>query len=132
MPVAIGFTVETDGKLPSGETLQEAIEKIDAIGDAPLPGHTVAVLNPHLELVEDLIVCRDGHANQKPLYIQLLDQVRRGQCWIGDPQRAAATDFAALARQRGYDVTIDRDHTDVDSSMAHSKFQLLILRRRPT
>lgn len=30
MPVAISFTVETDGRLPSGETLQEAIERTDA------------------------------------------------------------------------------------------------------
>jgi S-methylmethionine-dependent homocysteine/selenocysteine methylase len=29
MPVVIGFTLETDGKLPSGESLQEAIETID-------------------------------------------------------------------------------------------------------
>ena len=34
MPVAISFTVETDGRLPSGETLQEAIEKVDAVTDA--------------------------------------------------------------------------------------------------
>jgi homocysteine S-methyltransferase len=30
IPVAIAFTVETDGRLPSGATLQEAIETIDA------------------------------------------------------------------------------------------------------
>ncbi len=30
MPVAISFTVETDGRLPTGETLQEAIEAVDA------------------------------------------------------------------------------------------------------
>jgi S-methylmethionine-dependent homocysteine/selenocysteine methylase len=30
MPVAISFTVETDGRLPSGETLAEAIESTDA------------------------------------------------------------------------------------------------------
>ena len=30
MPVVISFTTETDGRLPSGETLQEAIEKTDA------------------------------------------------------------------------------------------------------
>jgi homocysteine S-methyltransferase len=30
MPVAISFTVETDGRLPSGVTLQEAIERTDA------------------------------------------------------------------------------------------------------
>ena len=29
MPVVISFTVETDGKLPSGETLQQAIETVD-------------------------------------------------------------------------------------------------------
>ena len=31
MPIAIGFTVETDGKLPSGESLKEAIEKVDEV-----------------------------------------------------------------------------------------------------
>jgi S-methylmethionine-dependent homocysteine/selenocysteine methylase len=30
MPVAISFTVETDGKLPTGHSLQEAIEAVDA------------------------------------------------------------------------------------------------------
>ncbi|MCK5370992.1 MAG: homocysteine S-methyltransferase family protein [Cyclobacteriaceae bacterium] len=33
IPIAIGFTVETDSKLPSGETLQEVIEKVDGITD---------------------------------------------------------------------------------------------------
>lgn len=31
MPVVISFTVETDGKLPSGDTLQAAIETVDAL-----------------------------------------------------------------------------------------------------
>jgi len=30
LPVTIGFTVETDGRLPSGEPLREAIERLDA------------------------------------------------------------------------------------------------------
>ena len=30
MPVAISFTVETDGKLPSGQVLSDAIEQVDA------------------------------------------------------------------------------------------------------
>ena len=29
LPVVISFTVETDGKLPTGQTLQEAIERVD-------------------------------------------------------------------------------------------------------
>lgn len=31
LPAAISFTVETDGRLPSGESLQEAIEFVDAV-----------------------------------------------------------------------------------------------------
>lgn len=33
VPISISFTVETDGRLPSGETLQEAIERTDADTD---------------------------------------------------------------------------------------------------
>lgn len=37
MPIAIAFTTETDGRLPSGEALGEAIEKVDeATGAAPV------------------------------------------------------------------------------------------------
>jgi homocysteine S-methyltransferase len=36
MPVAISFTVETDGRLPSGDTLASAIESVDRVtGSAP-------------------------------------------------------------------------------------------------
>jgi S-methylmethionine-dependent homocysteine/selenocysteine methylase len=34
MPVAIGFTTETDGRLPGGQPLREAIEAVDAATDA--------------------------------------------------------------------------------------------------
>ena len=36
MPVAISFTVETDGRLPTGDTLEQAIEAVDAAtGNGP-------------------------------------------------------------------------------------------------
>jgi S-methylmethionine-dependent homocysteine/selenocysteine methylase len=33
LPVAISFTVETDGRLPDGTALRAAIEQVDAVGD---------------------------------------------------------------------------------------------------
>jgi S-methylmethionine-dependent homocysteine/selenocysteine methylase len=54
MPVVISFTVETDGKLPTGQPLQEAIQEVDAAtGRAPVyymincahPSHFEAVLD---------------------------------------------------------------------------------------
>lgn len=54
LPVVISFTVETDGKLPTGQPLQEAIQEVDAAtGRAPAyymincahPSHFAAVLD---------------------------------------------------------------------------------------
>ena len=54
MPVVISFTVETDGKLPTGQPLQEALQEVDAAtGQAPLyymincahPSHFEGVLD---------------------------------------------------------------------------------------
>jgi S-methylmethionine-dependent homocysteine/selenocysteine methylase len=33
MPVAVSFTLETDGRLPNGQTLKDAIEQVDAAAD---------------------------------------------------------------------------------------------------
>jgi hypothetical protein len=98
-----GYDVRiVDGNHLSGT--QHRLKELRAVGDAPLPGHTVAVLNPHMELVEDLIVCTDGHANQKPLYIQLLDQVRRGQCWIADRDYSTLDFLSGIAQRKAYFV----------------------------
>jgi S-methylmethionine-dependent homocysteine/selenocysteine methylase len=55
MPVVISFTVETDGTLPTGDTLADAIEAVDAATDACVayymvncahPTHFAGVLQP--------------------------------------------------------------------------------------
>jgi homocysteine S-methyltransferase len=60
MPVAISFTVETDGKLPSGDTLEEAIEAVDR---ATLAGPAYYMIN-----------C--AH----PLHFE--DAIRSGAAWL--------------------------------------------------
>ena len=74
------------------------------MGDAPLPGHTVAVLNPHSKLIEDLITWEDGHASQKPLYLQLLDKMQSGQCWIADRDYCTQPFLFGIKRRRAYFV----------------------------
>ena len=47
MPVAISFTVETDGRLPSGELLREAIESVDTnTGSTPPITWSIAPTQP--------------------------------------------------------------------------------------
>ena len=98
-----GYEVRiVDGNHLSGT--QHRLKELRSLGDAPLPGHTIAVLNPHAELIEDLIACEDGHANQKPLYLQLLDRIQGGQCWIADRDYSTQPFLFGIKRQRAYFV----------------------------
>lgn len=81
---------------------QHRLKELRTLGDAALPGHTVAVLNPHVELVEDLIACEDGHANQKPLYVRLLDKVQPGQCWIADRDYSTLAFLFGIKQRKAY------------------------------
>jgi S-methylmethionine-dependent homocysteine/selenocysteine methylase len=52
MPVVISFTVETDGQLPTGPTLREAIENVDAETDAGAAYYMINCAHPtHFEHV---------------------------------------------------------------------------------
>lgn len=98
-----GYDVRiVDGNHLSGT--QHRLKELRSLGDAPLPGHTVAVLNPHVELIEGLIACEDGHANQKPLYLQLLERMQAGQCWIADRDYCTQPFLFGIKRQRAYFV----------------------------
>jgi S-methylmethionine-dependent homocysteine/selenocysteine methylase len=50
MPVSISFTVETDGRLPSGQSLQGAIEQVDAETDSAAVYYMINCAHPtHFE-----------------------------------------------------------------------------------
>jgi S-methylmethionine-dependent homocysteine/selenocysteine methylase len=46
LPVVVGFTVETDGKLPSGHSLREAIEFVDAATDSVVSRYLINCAHP--------------------------------------------------------------------------------------
>jgi predicted nicotinamide N-methyase len=83
-----------------------------------------------LVLASDVLYEKQLHAN----LLTTLDVVLStdGECWIGDPLRSSATDFARLARQRGYDVTIDGGDAGRSDTDSEAGFQLLILRHGST
>lgn len=96
-----GYAVRiVDGNHLSGT--QHRLKELRLLGDAPLPGHTVAVLNPHTELIESLIACENGHANQKPLYPQLLSSIEPGQCWIADRDYSTQPFLFGIKRRKAY------------------------------
>lgn len=102
LPVVISFTVETDGRLPSGETLQQAIESVDdATTHAPVyymincahPRHFEQVLATDAPWTKRI---RGLRANASTMsHAELNDSTELD---IGDPQ-ALGRDHGALLRQ---------------------------------
>jgi homocysteine S-methyltransferase len=102
IPCAISFTVETDGRLPTGETLASAIERTDAeTGAGPAyymincahPSHFADVLDSDAAWVKRL---RGLRANASRLSHAELDNAT--ELDIGNPHELGE-DYAALLRR---------------------------------
>ena len=96
-----------DVRIVDGNHLQgthHRLKELRRVGDAALPGHTLSVLNPQRQLIEKVIVCPDGHANQKPLFGRLLGEVEPGQCWIADRDFSTRTFLFGVADREAYFV----------------------------
>lgn len=81
---------------------QHRMKELRRLGDAALPGHTLAVLNPQRQLIEDVVVCEDGHANQKPLLVKLVEKVQPRQCWIADSDFGTCNFMFGVAQRKAY------------------------------
>ena len=121
----ISFTVETDGRLPSGQTLREAIEEVDdRTSAAPAyymincahPSHFYDVLEPGSAWTERI---RGVRANASRLSHAELDEMESLDS--GDPEELA-NEYAAL-RERMPSLTVlggccGTDHTHVEAMCA--------------
>src|SRR3954447_5938594 len=65
----------------------------------PLPGQTLAVLDPTAMLITDVIPCEDAHAQERALLEQVLPLVQAGDVWIEDRNFCTA-DFLVGVSQR--------------------------------
>jgi homocysteine S-methyltransferase len=102
LPVAISFTVETDGRLPSGQPLREAIEQVDAETTGSAAYFMVNCAHPtHFEHVLDesgawLERIRGVRANASRMSHAELDEAE--QLDDGDPAELAER-YRALRRR---------------------------------
>ena len=78
-----GFTVRIlDGNHLAAS--EHRIKELRDIAAGPLPGQTLAVLDPDLRLMVDAFPCEDGHAQERSLLTDVLDSMQPGQVWIAD------------------------------------------------
>ncbi len=65
----------------------------------PLPGQTLAVLDPALMLVTEIIPCEDAHTQERALIGQVLPRVQADDVWIED-RNFCTVDFLQGVKER--------------------------------
>jgi len=73
-----------------------------------LPGHALVVLDPRLMLATDVVLCEDGHAQERSLLDRILAIVAAKDLWIAD-RNFCTTDFLFGIARRGGSFVI-RQH----------------------
>jgi hypothetical protein len=80
----------------------------------PLPGQSLAVLDPALMLITDLIPCEDGHAQERSLLGQVLPLVGEGDAWVADRNFCTVDFLAGIAARRASFVIRRHANTTVE------------------
>jgi IS4 transposase len=63
---------------------EHRIEELRTIASGPLPGQALAVFDPDLGLVVDLIPCEDAYVQERSLVLELLGTMGPEEVWIED------------------------------------------------
>ena len=89
---------------------EHRLQETWTIGSAPLPGWTLAVLDPELRLIRDVFPCEDGHAQERSLLGEVLETVQPKDLWIAD-RNFCTTDFlVGLAKRLAFFII--REHAN--------------------
>lgn len=63
---------------------EHRIKETRALRATPLPGQCLAVLDPQRHLLVDIYPCEDGHAQERSILPELVEDLCPGQLWIMD------------------------------------------------
>jgi hypothetical protein len=69
-----------------------------ALRSAPLPGKSLVVYDPSLDVMLDVLPCEDGYTQERALLTDVLQCVKPGELWVGD------RNFCVLAFLLGLDA----------------------------
>ena len=66
-----------------------------------LPGQSLVVLDPQRMLITDVVLCEDGHAQERSMTEAILEMVRPGDVWIKDRNFCTTALLFGIARRGG-------------------------------
>ena len=86
---------------------------------APLPGQTLVVLEPQQMLATEVVLCEDGHAQERSLLGQVLPLVDKDDLWIADRNFCTVAFLGSMAARGGHFVR--RQHSQLKGTLVGSR-----------
>jgi hypothetical protein len=83
---------------------------------APLPGKSLCVFKPGCQLVTDIILCEDGHAQERSLVDPILDLVQKNSLWVADRNFCFQRFLLGIAKRLGFFII--REHAGLNYKVA--------------
>jgi IS4 transposase len=77
---------------------ERRVKELRALRSAPLPGKSLVVYDPSLDVMLDVLPCEDGYTQERALLAEVLPRVSAGELWIAD------RNFCVLAFLLGLDA----------------------------
>lgn len=94
-------------RIVDGTCLAATDHRLDAIRSLAakaLPGKAIVVLDPLSKLVLDIFPCIDGHAQERCLFAQILEQVQPAEVWDADRNFCTASFLFTIAQKKAFFV----------------------------
>jgi hypothetical protein len=83
---------------------------------APLPGKSLCVFRPAYQLVTDIVLCEDGHAQERSLVDPILALVEKDSLWVADRNFCFQRFLLGIAKKLGFFVI--REHAGLNYKVA--------------
>jgi hypothetical protein len=79
---------------------------------APLPGQSVCVYEPAWQMVSDIILCEDGHAQERSLLDQVVAKIRQRDLWLADRNFCVKWFLLTIVKRQGFFII--REHEQLN------------------
>jgi len=94
---------------------EHRIKELRHLGAAALPGQSIPILDPQRRIIEDVVMWEDGHSHERVLLPQLLEKVRKGQCWVADRAYSTKLFLFGIVARKAYFVI--RQHASLQGKL---------------
>jgi len=116
-PLLAGHRVRIlDGNHLAGT--QKRLQATRGHSAAVLPGQSLAVLDPALMLVTEVVLCEDGHAQERALLDRVLELVAAGDVWVADRNFCTADFLLGLQQRQAFFVIRRHRNLTVEATEA--------------